>query len=184
MAVVRSFEELAVQNGRHSIIKDAKKYAEELDLQLWLNFPNPSAVADVKEIEAKKVKQAIYKARRQEIQSTVSEERWQGKLIKNRWDDEEVKLEECFAWLSSWKNAPTHTIAGVQELYTNSCYLPRFSTTEKRNHKLLMKNAAYAGIPWRMCSTFYLAVVHWHRLSTYRDTTMLSRSYSLKSSDL
>ena len=40
MAAVRSFEELAVQNRRHSIIKDAKKYAEELDLQLWLNFPN------------------------------------------------------------------------------------------------------------------------------------------------
>ena len=39
------------------------------------------------------------------------------KYIKNRWDDEKVKLEECFAWLSSWKNAPTHTIAGVQELY-------------------------------------------------------------------
>ena len=117
MAAVRSFEELAVQNGRHSIIKDAKKYAEELDLQLWLNFPNLVAVADGKEVEAKKVKQAIYKARQQEIQSTVSEERWQGKLIKNRWDDEKVKLEECFAWLSSWKNAPTHTIAGVQKLY-------------------------------------------------------------------
>ena len=75
MAVVRSFEELAVQNGRHSIINDAKKYAEELDLQLWLNFPNPVAVADCKEVEAKKVKQAIYKARQQETQSTVSEER-------------------------------------------------------------------------------------------------------------
>ena len=72
MAAVRSFEELA---GRHSIIKDAKKYAEELDLQLWLNFPNPVAVADGKEFEAKKVKQAIYKARQQELQSTVSEER-------------------------------------------------------------------------------------------------------------
>ena len=117
MAAVRSFEELAVQNGRHSIIKDAKKYAEELDLQLWLNFPNPVAVADGKEVEAKKVKQAIYKARQQEIQSTVPEERWQGKLVKNRWGDEKVKLEECFAWLSSWKNAPTHTIAGVQKLY-------------------------------------------------------------------
>ena len=34
MAAVRSFEELAVQNGHHSIIKDAKKYTEELDLQL------------------------------------------------------------------------------------------------------------------------------------------------------
>ena len=111
MAAVRSFEELAVQNGRHSIIKDAKKYAEELDLQLWLNFPNLVAVADGKEVEAKKVKQAIYKARQQEIQLTVSEERWQGKLIKNRCDDEEVKLN------SLWKNAPTHTIAGVQELY-------------------------------------------------------------------
>ena len=29
----------------------------------------------------------------------------------------------------------------------------------------------------------YLAVVHWHRLSTYRDITMLSRSYSLKTFD-
>ena len=46
MVAVRSFEELAVQNGRHSIIKDAKKYAEELDLQVWLNFPNPVAVTD------------------------------------------------------------------------------------------------------------------------------------------
>ena len=58
IAAVRSFEELAVQNGRHSLIKVAKKYAEEL----WLNFPNPVAVADGKEVEAKKVKQSIYKA--------------------------------------------------------------------------------------------------------------------------
>ena len=84
---------------------------------MWLNFPKPVAVADGKEVQAKKVKQTIYKARQQETQSTISEERWQGKLIKNRWDDEKVKLEECFAWLSSWQNAPTHTIAGVQELY-------------------------------------------------------------------
>ena len=34
MTAVRSFEELAVQNGHHSIIKDAKKCTEELDLQL------------------------------------------------------------------------------------------------------------------------------------------------------
>ena len=117
IAAVRSFEKRAVENGRYSIIENAKKYAEELDLQLWLNFPNLVAVADGKEVEAKKVKQAIYKARQHDIQSTVSEERWQGKLIKNRWDDEKVKLEECFPWLSSWKNAPTHTMTGVKELY-------------------------------------------------------------------
>ena len=57
----------------------------------------------------------------------VSKERWHGKLIKNRWDEKKVKMEEFFAWLSSWKNAPTHTIAYVQELYqqllpTKVCY--------------------------------------------------------------
>ena len=34
MTAVRSFEELAVPNGHHSIIKDAKKCTEELDLHL------------------------------------------------------------------------------------------------------------------------------------------------------
>ena len=123
MTAVRSFEELAVQNGRHSFTKDAKKYADELDLQLWLNLPNPTAVADGKKVEAKKVKQAIYKARQHEIQSTVSEKGWQRKFIKNRWDDEKVKLEECFAWLSSWKNA--QRIPSLEyKSFTNSCCLP------------------------------------------------------------
>ena len=38
-----------------------------------------NAVTDGKEVLAKKVK-AIYKARQHEIQSMVSEKRWQGKL--------------------------------------------------------------------------------------------------------
>ena len=71
----------------------------------------------IKKSKLMKVKQRIYKERQQEIQSTASPARWQGKLIKNRWDDDNVQLEQCFAWLSSWKNAPTHSIAGVQELY-------------------------------------------------------------------
>ena len=54
MAAVGSFEELAVQNGHHSIIKDDKKYAEELDLQLWLNFTNPVAVAMVEELKRRR----------------------------------------------------------------------------------------------------------------------------------
>ena len=45
------------------------------------------------------------------------------KFIKNRWDDEKVKLEECFAWLSSWKNA--QRIPSLEyKSFTNSCYLP------------------------------------------------------------
>ena len=67
---------------------------------------------------------------------------------------------------------PQRILSLEYKSFTNNCYILRlisFTTTEKQNDKSLMKNAAYAGIPWRMCSTFYLAVVHWHRLRT-RDT--------------
>ena len=84
MAAVRSFEELAVQKGRHSIVTDASKYADELGLQLLLNYPYPVIIADGKEGNAKKAK--FKSTRQQEIQLTVSEERRHGKLIKKRWD--------------------------------------------------------------------------------------------------
>ena len=148
---------------------------------MWLNFRNPVAVADGKEVEAKKAKQAIYKARQQEIQSTVSEERWQGKLIKNRWDDKKVKLENCFAWLSSWKNVLTHTIAGVQELYQQllptEVYYNRKTKSEVTDEKCRLCGDSLENV--QQCT-----VVHWHRLSIYRGITMISRFYSLKSSDL
>ena len=36
----------------------------------------------------------------------------------------------------------------IPSLEYNNCYLPRFTKTEKQNHKSPMKNAAYARIPW------------------------------------
>ncbi|CAH3186261.1 unnamed protein product, partial [Porites evermanni] len=107
------------REGRNIIVENGENHPKGSTAILYMSrkLSGRVAVADGKEVEAKKVRQGICKARQQEIQSTVSEERWQGKLIKNRGEDEKVKLEECFAWLSSWKNAPTHTIAGVQELY-------------------------------------------------------------------
>ena len=109
MAAVRSFEELAVQKGCHSIIKDVTKYADELGLQLQLIFPNPAVIADGNKVEATKAKLIINKARQQKMQSTVSLEKWQGKLIKNRWDDEKAKPEKCF-------------LAQVMEKRTNAYY--------------------------------------------------------------
>jgi len=40
--------------------------------------------------------------RKQEIQLTVSDERWQGKLIKKRWNDDKVKLDKSFAKVEPW----------------------------------------------------------------------------------
>ena len=134
MKAVRSFEELAVEYGSHSIIKDAKKYVEELDLQLWLNFPNPAAVADGKEIEAEKVKQAIYK-----LASTRYNQRYlrrDGKECLPRKDGTTRKLN----WRSALRGfvhgrMPQRIPSLEYKSFTNSCYLPRFTTTEKQNHK-------------------------------------------------
>ena len=37
--------------------------------------------------------------------------------MQARWQDSELNQSGCFAWLRDWTCAPTHTIAGVMELY-------------------------------------------------------------------
>ena len=41
------------------------------------------------------------------------------KLYQNRmrWEDESLSITSCFAWLKGWATCPTHTIAGMYELY-------------------------------------------------------------------
>ena len=54
MKVVREFEERATETGHHSLIKDAVKYAKELDLDLKLSELNPTCrIADGNEVSGK-----------------------------------------------------------------------------------------------------------------------------------
>ena len=88
MSAVRKFEERAVQTGCHSIIKDAEKYATELHLTLTLQYPNPMATTvDGDEIGGKNLKITLAKAQHKAYCDTPGEEKWQGKLTKNRWED-------------------------------------------------------------------------------------------------
>ena len=43
-------------------------------------------------------------------------EGWQGRLMTERWDDEEIG-DECFSWISECKTLPTHTVSAMHELY-------------------------------------------------------------------
>ena len=47
----------------------------------------------------------------------VKEKKWQGKLLAARWKEDQLNQRGCFAWLNNWDTAPTHTIAGMLELY-------------------------------------------------------------------
>ena len=63
MAAVRCFEAKAVQTGRHSIIKNAQKYARELGLQLKLDFQDPVCyTADGRKVRGAKIKNCLTKA--------------------------------------------------------------------------------------------------------------------------
>ena len=65
MEAVRLFEEKSVRGGPHSVIKDASRYGKELGFHLKLEYPEPMSVTeDGKEVNGKKVKGCIAKARR------------------------------------------------------------------------------------------------------------------------
>ena len=118
MEAVRMLEKKSARVRPHSVIKDASKYVEEMGFQLKLEHPEPTCITnDGKEVKGKKVKGCIAKARQEEVQAKVKEEKWQGKMICNRWEDEQLDQGDCVAWLCCWKAAPTHVVAGVQELY-------------------------------------------------------------------
>ena len=47
----------------------------------------------------------------------MRDEKWQGKLLSARYEDQELKVKSCFAWLNEWPDCPMHTVAGMFELY-------------------------------------------------------------------
>ena len=46
----------------------------------------------------------------------IEEQKWQGKLLTNRWQDEELDI-NCYSLLYKWTTAPTNIIVGLEELY-------------------------------------------------------------------
>ena len=99
------------------MIKDAQNYDSELDLKLVLRYPDPvGRTKEGEKIEKKKIGVWIKKALVKEHQERTEEQKWQGKLTACRWINEKLAL-DCFAWLSQWKAARSHTVEGIEELY-------------------------------------------------------------------
>ena len=103
MTTVREFEEKSLKSGRHSFNKDAQKFALIKE--------------DGELTTGSKVKACLDTVRQQQYQAEMEQEKRQWKLLKNRWDDNNLNREGCFVWLHHWKTAPTRTVTGLQELY-------------------------------------------------------------------
>ena len=107
-------------------------------------YPDPKCITkEGKELKETKVKRCLRSARQKDAISTVEEERWQGKLLRLRWEDENLNQENCFSWLHLWKTAPTHVVVGIQELYqqllpTKVLYNRKTGTGTTRDEKCRM----------------------------------------------
>ena len=64
------------------------------------------------------------------LQETIKPENWHGQLFTTRWKDEELSQDACIAWMKEWSSAPTHTLAGMIELY-EQLLLTKVYTTQK-----------------------------------------------------
>ena len=154
-SAIRNFKEKAVQTRCHSIIKDAEKCASGLKSTLTLQHPNPRATTeDGDEIGGKKFQTTLATAQQKAYCDTLGEEKWQGKLTKNRWEDSALDSGGCFAWMYSWRSVPTHTIAAKQELYQQM--LP----TKLYHQQKTGKGSGNTNVMCRMCGKSPESVPH------------------------
>ena len=72
---------------------------------------------DGADVPRDKIKRHLKKAAMEQRKTEVKEKKWQGKLLAARWEEDQLNQRGCFAWLKNWDTAPTHTIAGMLELY-------------------------------------------------------------------
>ena len=107
MSLVRAFEENAAHQGHQLLVKEARKFAEELGITLDLSFPHPKCRdnTDGVDVPRDKIKSHLKKAALERRKTEVKEKRWQGKFLTARWEDDQLNQRGCFAWLKNWDTA-------------------------------------------------------------------------------
>ena len=90
----------------HVLVNEAAKFAEGLGVSMSLSYPNPKLYdEECKEVPKEKIKDKLKQRVRGPYAEKTRGERWQGKLLASRWDDEDLSRQECFAWMTTWQHA-------------------------------------------------------------------------------
>ena len=118
MEAIREFEEHDMTSGHQRLVKEAAKYAEELNIALQLDILNTMCVTtEGKVVTAAKAGSLLKKSQEMQFLEIAKDKKWQGKLFRIRWEDESLSITSCFAWLKGWAICPTYTIVSMYELY-------------------------------------------------------------------
>ena len=144
-------------------------------MKLELRYPDSSGTTEQGEvIEGRTIGVWAKKAVQSKCFEDTKEKKWQGKLMTVRWEDETLDG-ECFSWMREWRAAPTHTIAGIMELYE------QLLSTKLYNSRKT-KTTDDPDARCRMCGKAQESVAHvlsgcvfWRKQSICRDTTQHSK---------
>ena len=99
--LVKHFEERSVELSCQSTPKDFVKFSTEIGLTLFLDSSVARCYSESgEEIPEKKIKTFIREAYEEKLKDTMRDEKWQGKLLSARYEDQELKVKSCFAWLN------------------------------------------------------------------------------------
>ena len=96
-AMVRESEERAEKLGHSSLVKEASRYAEEMGLQLQIEYPNPTCIKHDSEdvITAEKLKAELRRGLEQKIWEVIHEQSWHGRLTCMRREDMSPNFDGC-----------------------------------------------------------------------------------------
>ena len=175
--MVGEFEERAEKLGHSSLVKEAARYAEEMGLQLELEYPNPTCTKhDSKAMKtAEKLKAELRRGLEQKTWQVVHQQSWQGKLTCMRRDDMSLNFDGCFWWLSSWKQCRTHTVWVPWAVTTLRGCMPARKHTRTRKARWC---AGYVIKRLKVSPMSWVVVRPLHRTSTLPDTMQPWRSFS------
>ena len=154
MEMVREFEERTESLGHSSLVKDAAKFAEDLGVNLHLTHPDPvCAMSNGGIIPSYRIREVLKECVEKKLEKEVRGLEWQGKLLTERKSDLQLCKNECFSWLNKWRSCPSHTIAGVFELYEQ--LLPTKLYSSKKTH-----TSCPGDVKCRLCGHVQESVPH------------------------
>ena len=121
--LVREFERIRMEKGKSSILADAVKYAKEdfsvtfepLEDNFVVHYQKDGETVSTSKKET--VKTILKNNATEKLIKELAAATWQGVNFKTRMDDTEVDLNQCFAWLSRWKDAPVQVINDFHSIY-------------------------------------------------------------------
>ena len=88
MEAVREFEEHAMASGHQSLVKEAVKYAQELNITLQLDSLNAVCVTtEGKMVTAARAGNLLKQSQKKRFLEIAKDKKWQGKLFRIRWGD-------------------------------------------------------------------------------------------------